>query len=437
MLADLDTQARLRIRDVESIGAGGSQLLLGAALDSPRTGDECGGQVIRVSGWVLGRSTEVTSVEVVAEGDVVKALPLSVERLDVASYYAESAAPPSVCGFHGLISVLPLAPSFELGVQARLADGRRAPFGTIGGTRSALESSYAPSFAPLVLTSLGRSGSTLVMDLLRRHPAIVVAGGYPYEFRAARYWFHQLAVLSQPADHAGSAHPDTFHETLTQVGANPFFDRLDSVSGDWFAETYPDRLATFLQRCMDDLYREIALSLERPHAQYFAEKHVPDRLQWVLWDLYPRAREVFLVRDFRDMLASILAFNEKRGYLAFGRESCGNDLEYVDRLAHSVRRLADAWVNRADTGFLLRYEDLVRSPDETLYALAGYLGLKEEFELEAPAGAHARSDLEEHRTTASGEESIERWRRDLPAPLVERCNARFADALRLFGYPLS
>ena len=35
-------------------------------------------------------------------------------------------------------------------------------------------------------------------------------------------------------------------------------------------------------------------------------------------ELYPDAREVFLVRDFRDMVASIFAFNRKRGVRGFG-----------------------------------------------------------------------------------------------------------------------
>ena len=37
--------------------------------------------------------------------------------------------------------------------------------------------------------------------------------------------------------------------------------------------------------------------------------------------LYPRAREIFLVRDPRDTLASMLAFNARRGFVDFGRDS--------------------------------------------------------------------------------------------------------------------
>jgi hypothetical protein len=36
-------------------------------------------------------------------------------------------------------------------------------------------------------------------------------------------------------------------------------------------------------------------------------------------DLYPRANEIFLVRDFRDLICLVLAFNEKRGTVEFGR----------------------------------------------------------------------------------------------------------------------
>ncbi len=53
-------------------------------------------------------------------------------------------------------------------------------------------------------------------------------------------------------------------------------------------------------------------------------------------EVYPRAQEVILVRDFRDMVASILAYNAKRGYTAFGREHVDNDEEYIYECAQAL-----------------------------------------------------------------------------------------------------
>ena len=62
-----------------------------------------------------------------------------------------------------------------------------------------------------------------------------------------------------------------------------------------------------------------------------------------MWELYPDARELILVRDPRDMLASILAFNRRRGFDAFGREDVGTDQEYVHRIRGDLVRLRDHW----------------------------------------------------------------------------------------------
>ena len=66
-------------------------------------------------------------------------------------------------------------------------------------------------------------------------------------------------------------------------------------------------------------------------------------------ELYPDGREIFLVRDFRDMLCSIRAFNEKRGSAAFGLDGPGAEEAYVvEVLAPSVKNLLDEWRDRAD-----------------------------------------------------------------------------------------
>ena len=93
-------------------------------------------------------------------------------------------------------------------------------------------------------------------------------------------------------------------------------------------------------------------------------------------ELYPGAREVMLVRDFRDMIASMFAYNEKRGRQGFRRDRATSDRDYIlDEVGVSVEALADAWARRSDTAHLLRYEDLVLHPEETVQALLAHLGL--------------------------------------------------------------
>ena len=75
-------------------------------------------------------------------------------------------------GFSGAVNTLRLRPRFELDVTAELEDGARGPLGTVAGRRAPLRSGYEPRAAPLIVTTLGRTGSTWLIHLLSGHPAV-------------------------------------------------------------------------------------------------------------------------------------------------------------------------------------------------------------------------------------------------------------------------
>ena len=125
-----------------------------------------------------------------------------------------------------------------------------------------------------------------------------------------------LKVLAEPSNMVQSAHPDTFHNDVWH-GPQPLLRRRiadDDVHGRWFGREYVERLATFCQRSIDDWYTTVAETQGQSGARYFAEKHLwPNYIPVLMRELYPAAKEVFLVRDFRDMAHSIMAFDRKRG----------------------------------------------------------------------------------------------------------------------------
>ena len=57
-------------------------------------------------------------------------------------------------------------------------------------------------------------------------------------------------------------------------------------------------------------------------------------------ELYPAARELFLVRDFRDMIASMQAYNARKGFGDFGRETAAERRHLAGRAAPRSRRPA-------------------------------------------------------------------------------------------------
>jgi hypothetical protein len=154
-------------------------------------------------------------------------------------------------------------------------------------------------------------------------------------------------------------------------------------------------------------------------------------------ELYPAARELFLVRDFRDMIASMQAYNARKGFGDFGRESAQSDAIWLAELHRGVVALRDAWRERGDPSSLVRYEDLVRDPEAALPPLLNFLGLDAAPEMVRRLIAAAAPDtpaLRGHGTAGSPAASIGRWRNDLSPELRAAVEETFGDLLQEFGY---
>jgi hypothetical protein len=353
--------------------------------------------------------------------------------------------------WEALVGLLGLRADAELELHVVLDDDERVPAATLALRRTPLRSGFEPRLEPLVLSSLGRSGSTWMMKMFASHPEIVVMRRFPYESSAGKYWMHAMKVLSDPANLAQSAHPDTFHSDRWWTGSNPYFDAPaieDPERAAWLAGEHFERLARFFQETAEQWYLTVARTQRQASPRYFAEKHLwPNFLPMLIRELYPDAREVFLVRDFRDVACSALVADERRGYAGFGRRPGTSEEEYVrDVVRRMATDLQRSWEARAEGAHLVRYEDLAHRPHETLAALLSYLGV------DASAGTVARvlelaaqdvPDLpgttfdaelvERHRGERSPQGSIGRWRERGEAFRALLDDA-LGDALAAFGY---
>jgi hypothetical protein len=281
------------------------------------------------------------------------------------------------------------------------------------------------------------------MRLLAAHPGVVAYDRPPYEVRGGKYWLHVLKTLAAPTDprkRVGA--PMEFHREPLAAGGNPFYSAAFAAWPDveaWSGSTYVTELAAFCQRSIDGWYLATARAQGQPMEPlvYFAEKHFPDVYPRLLRELYPGARELFLVRDFRDMIASMQAYNARRGFGDFGRESAQSDAIWLDELRRGVAALRDAWRDRGERGSLVRYEELVRDPAATLPPFLTALGLDatpETVRRLIVAAAPDAPELRGHGTAGSPEASIGRWRTDLAPELRLAVEETFGDLLREFGY---
>jgi hypothetical protein len=409
--------------------------LLAFGLDTPREGQELGFFGVDVRGWAVGRGSPVATVVVRRETGDLRGAAVDGERPDVAERFPESEWS-LASGFLVPVGALRLAPSFDLEVHASLADGSHTRLAVISGRRSVLETGFEPAIRPLCLTALGRTGSTAVARLLSSHPSIAAYRPFQFEPRVVSYWLDLLTELSEPAAFRRQITPNGPLKDHWWIGEHePFPRRLpDEDLQSWLGGDSVAELAAFCQSRIEGLYMRVAERFERPSAEYFVEK-LPPETGSLVRELYPSAREVFLVRDFRDVVASIFAFNEKRGFQGFGRDRVASDREYVSEwLSESVASFLHAWRARSAGAHLLRYEDLVLRPRETLAGALDYLELDTpSATVDAMLETLTAPESDVHRTIAA-EESIGRWRRDLPDDVKEACERVLGTALDEFGY---
>lgn len=197
------------------------------------------------------------------------------------------------------------------------------------------------SVTPIFLISLPRSGSTLLQRMLATGEA--VAG-------ANEPWFllPLWAMRQRPAARAAYSH---------QTAVDGFNDLLHNL---------PDGDASY-QRAVRDfalrIYEELAQG--RP---YFLDK-TPRYYLMVdfLRQAFPEARFVFLVRNPLAVLASIIQTWYKGHFMWFDH--------WVDwKQGHAC--MARAIQGLREGELVVRYEDLVSSPRETLESLCSGLGIE-------------------------------------------------------------
>jgi hypothetical protein len=167
-----------------------------------------------------------------------------------------------------------------------------------------------------------------------------------------------------------------------------------------------------------------------------------------VWELYPRAKELFLVRDFRDMASSILSFDRQRGFAGFDRADGTSDADYVKgELRQMALGLRQSWRDRGARAHLVRYEDLVLQSRETVASMLDYLEVDaspaaidemlaraSEDVLSLPGSSHEPAEVGMHRTISDPTATIGRWRREGDDAFTQLAQEAFGDVLTDFGY---
>jgi len=410
-------------------------------LDSPATDIEFSRRPFSFSGWIVGKDDHFTDIDVIANGDHFMTIPVDIPRPDVGARFAPSSESQTF-GFTAYCNPFTLPRQFDIEGYARSGKTGRIKIFTLSGERRAIGKDHTMTMRPLAVTTLGRTGSTYLLGLLSAHPDVIVYRPFELEARYASYWMEMFLSLSHPRSWlyplASSLSFDPTWILGREDEKNLHYAVYDDMT-KWFGGTYTDELFSFCMGNLEEHYRRVAALQGKQDALYFSEKFMPGPLTDTLLDLMPVYREIILVRDFRDMFCSIDAFNRKRGFLGFGRNDFQSDKDYIALwLKKGADALKDAWLKRRSFSCLVRYEDLVRKPEETLREIFEYCALDA-----SPStirnnikrvGDIRRESQEAHRTTPDARLSLERFRTDLSPDMLEFCNRVFREPMMVFGY---
>ena len=419
------------------------EALHGFGLDLPRAGARESYYSLPLLGWALGRDEPVAAIEVGDARGGFFSVPVGFPRPDVANDYP-GASGAAECGFEGEVGAATLEREFTLTLTAIMTSGARFRLAVVRGQRRELAPRASDGIQPLMLTTTGRTGSTWLTSILGRHRQVFAHRPWVYDPRITAYWLEALRAMTHPSAYLQQVLPDLGSPRWWLGDRHRYYnlrDRADPVFEDWLGTDQVNRTIDMCVERIRRMHQELAGWAGKPHVRYVVERLMPGQfVQPLVWELFPSAREVVLVRDFRDVACSVFAFSEKFGVDWSRPPGASTDADYIRlALSQDAAWMAQDWERRSQHAFLLKYEDLVTDPQSTVASLLAYLGA------DAAAGTvrralddAAREDPDaqrEHRTSAGAQASIGRWRRDLAPHALAACEETMSDALAAFGYP--
>ena len=247
----------------------------------------------------------------------------------------------------------PLKPSSHYVIEVMAA-----PQGTLlpnGRATLFPENNENGAFTPILVTSSGRSGSTMVMQEFATHPDIVISNIYPFEIKMTSYYAALWNVLTAGC-HTPTEIETDFGAHSTDdflVGRNPWNrpDLLEAVGGvgaiRLMQKTFPGKLEYLFRSTIEDYYGILA-DKNKASAGMFAEKSaINEPVRSACRVLFGAVKEIVLVRDPRDYVCSARSFWRTEPDRMF------TTMEAELPMLMKIHRKA-----HADTLFV-RYEDLI------------------------------------------------------------------------------
>ena len=281
------------------------------------------------------------------------------------------------------------------------------------------------TLTPIMVRTFGRTGSTLLMQILGTSDQMIFEREYPFEHRYLSYCFNLCRMVSEPPKPDDDWNNDVlFQCRSSKVGGLPY-GKTSIVDGN--------KLQGYAFKA---LWEQFSLSIREElncvyGNQYFYAEKVPSQVADAA-NVLLEARNIFLLRDPRDEMVSIKSFNEKRGFNSFGWAENDTDETYAIKMCRNRRHFMQHMHEAQDTHrrINVRYEDLINNGQQEVERLSEWAGVDMCFET-AMGNTDIRS---KHMTSKDSASSVERWRNELSSDVQAIFSRELGAELTNLGY---
>jgi hypothetical protein len=336
------------------------------------------GWYFRIAGFVeLRQPTDrLKSIEIRSDDYDIATLPAAQADVEASRFAALAQSlgltlshGEGMLSFQGLVNTFGLSPHCRFFVDALLESGARHRLCRIEAD-CPIPPPPPSDFSPLLLNALPRSGTTWLIDLLTGHPHLVTDPIYPYEVRPTVYWAHMIRVLTQPYNNPQDRN-ELFVVKSHSIGGSPFFSGGLRHLIPWHTSAYPQELMNTARRLTADFYGRLRQEHGKRTPTYIVEKFPGTKPPLTMRWLFPKVREIMLVRHPRAVMESILSFNEQRGYKDFGEEIHGRTEALFVSVSRNLQGQLYSFNTRCGdgSGIIVKYEDLASDTAATLKSI--------------------------------------------------------------------
>ncbi len=278
---------------------------------------------------------------------------------------------------------------------------------------------------PIMVRTFGRTGSTLLMQILGSSDHILFEKEYPFEHRYLTYVYNMARLVGGSPRADDVWNNDTLFECRApHVGSLPYgvTNAIDK-----------EKLAQYTFVSMWEQFSKSMLETARAEhgGEYFYAEKVPAECADYANE-YLKGRNIFLLRDPRDEMVSIKSFNEKRGFSSFGWTDKDTDISYAKKMCKNRRFFMQHMYKAQDSKrrINIRYEDLISKGQQEVERLSDWAGVEMSFD-KAMSNNEIRN---RHMTSKDSASSVERWRSELSDEVQGIFSRELGEELTNLGY---